>query len=527
MSSKLDRFTLEVGQIQPRISERALAHFTDDYLWSQKELDRLLARVGLQKVITPVYRNVSLISKQRQSKNAGALLRALRDEYEKRKTFATALVPLILNRLTAVLESAGIPFLFIKGSSLRRYPHGYVRQMNDLDLMVGSLDDCMRTMQALIQDGYNHRVPWESPWIQRVNVENSSQLQVVGHFNLYRFESGNDFPIVIDLHTAPFISGASGILESHIWGRAQANPAGVHIPTPEDQLLILVAHAVNHGYFLVKDFNDVYAILSQYRERFDWDYFCHFCRQSTLISAAFYALNLAQSEYESELVPQSILENLRKQKSSLYTQTLSVINRKGPEHRELAEKSIAVLHTLAYEKDHRRVAAGLGIAGAFLWTTLKRKLLQNERFAQSLLTRPAWNVLHTKRSQLFPSPRRGEQIFLLAAEDVCESELLEQHKEDMYLPPAQIRQALEKSELGGLLNMRLIDESALFIRMGLVECMYTSSGIYLPTRDGVFTEAQATALNQLIEQILRVSIDQSEPGLPLAHAYTYSEKGGQ
>jgi len=525
MSSKLDRFTLEVGQIQPRISERALTHFTDDCVWSQKELDRLLAQTGLQKVITPVYRNVSLISKQRQTRNADALLRALRDEYEKRKTFATALVPLILNRLTAVLESAGIPFLFIKGSSLRRYPHGYIRQMNDLDLMVGSLDDCMRTMQALIQDGYNHRAPWESPWIQRVNVENSSQLHVVGHFNLYRFE--NEFPVVIDLHTAPFISGASGILESHMWERAQANPAGVHIPTPEDQLLILVAHAVNHGYFLVKDFNDIYAILSQYQERIDWDYFCHFCRQNTLISAAFYALNLAQKEYEGDLTPQSVLENLRRQKSGLYTKTLGIINRKGPEHRELAEKSIAILHTLAYEKDHRRLAAGQEIAGKFLWTSLKRKLLQNERFAQFPLTRPAWNVLHTKHSQLFPFPQRGEQIFLLAAEDVCESELLAQHKGDMHLSPVQVQHALEKIEPGSQLNMRIVDESALFIRMDRVECIYTTFGIYIPTRDGVFTEGEVTTLNQLIERILRVSIDQSEPGLPLAHAYIYSEKGGQ
>lgn len=525
MSSKLDRFTLEVGQVLPHISERALAYFTDDFVWSQKELDRLLTQIRLQKVITPVYRNVSLISEQRQTKNADSLLYALREEYEKRKAFATALVPSIHRRLVEVLESAGIPFLFIKGSSLRSYPYGYIRQMNDLDLMVRSLDDCLQTMQALIRDGYNRQVPWESPWLQRMNVGDSSRLHIVGHFNLYRVE--DDFPVVIDLHTAPFISGVSGILESQMWERAQTNPAGVHMPTPEDQLLILVAHAVNHGYFLIKDFNDIYAILSQHQESIDWDYFCHSCRENTLTSAAFYSLDLVQREYESRPIPQSILEHLKKQKSGLYTKTLGAINRKGPEHRELAEKSIAVLHTLAYEKDQHRLAAGLGIVGKYLWITLKRKLLQNERFAQFPLTRPAWNFLHTKRSQLFPAPQRGEQIFLLTAEDVCESELLEEKQGAVNLPPVHVQQALEQSELAPRLKVRSVGESALFVRMDMVECMYTPAGIYIPTRDGVFTEAEVTALHQLIEQLLKVSTSTSEPGLPLAHAYTSSRKGGQ
>lgn len=509
MNTMPTRLALALGKnITP--SSEAVIHLAQSSYWNEKTLSELRQKILTQKVVLQAYQNASLLLQQQEIKTLRDLITALQEDKERRQTFAEQIMPKLRTEITHIFEQAKIRFLFIKGSSLEDYPHGYMRQMNDIDLMVQSWDECFRAAHLLEQQGYSHSDPQESPWIENIVPAQKLEDRLVGHLNLML--PTEHYHVGIDIHMAPFTVGPTGILACDLWQRAEGyQSVRPRVPTPEDQLLILVAHATNHGYVLIKDFNDCYALLHRHNNTFDWDYFCRCIKQSMLSEVAYYVLKRVKEEYASEYVPGTVLCMLKQDRNMIYAQTIAFTSEKVQQRRDLAEKAIQTLHTLSYERHKYGLASSLRVSLQFLWWSWCLSTLQNQESLGGIAF--IRHLLHTTKSHIFPVPPRGQQITILPITDICDHLTEEQLALCLRIPASLLFQLMTEREATPPLEAKLVGSETLFVRQGRAEVIFTSLDIFVPTQDGVFTEEEVAALETLMDTILHVcSLATTLPG---------------
>ena len=501
MGNKLRKLVYELGKnIPPTATANDILDLAQDAYWGSNTLARLHREIQLEKVVPQAYRNASLLNQQQETRSLRYLVDALQEEYETRRAFSERVMPSMRAEAAHSLEQAGVSFLFIKGSSLEAYPHGYLRQMNDLDLIVENWDDLFLAAQVLEAQGYHHDETRNSPWVMRILSSGRPEAQMTGRLFLERHEG--DRLVELDLHLAPFVIASTGVLACDMWERARAQRSTV--PTPEDKLLILVAHAANHGHFIIKDFNDVYAILDRHKETFDWGYFCRCVQQSTLSYAAYYVLKRVRLEYAKECVPQQVLDTLGQSKEMLCAAAIAITSKTSKEQpwRQWIERIIYTLHTLAFEQANHGLASGLRKAMEFLGWSFRLSILQG-RAGDYLV---AQRLLHSNKSQLFPFPRRGQQLPIVPAAAICDSFSQEQLARCLQITPDAIQEAIASEEKKSLLEVKPIGHTVLFLRLGSAEAILTPVDLFIPTQDAMFTEPEVVALEELVEVLKDLTV---------------------
>lgn len=463
--------------------------------WNTRALAGLHREVRWEKVVMQAYHNACILSQQQMTEPFRYLLGALKEDYEKRRVFAERVMPSVREQVTRILQQAGVDFLFIKGASfLEGYPHGYLRQSNDLDMLFETLDGLLLAAQVLKKHGYHHAGAADTPWLMRVSSSNESEMRIAGQINIKCQKSNHS--VLLDLHTTPFVVGPTGMLECNLWDRARARHA--NIPTPEDRLLILIAHAANHGYFILKDFNDIYALVAQHGDSFQWDYVCRCVQRSTLSYAAHYALSVVDAEYEDSCVPQEVLGILNQSKEVVCSRAIRLTSTSSKKWRSGAESLMYTLHTLAFEK--ARYGVGSGLKKAIEYLCWAFSLYSMQRTVGDLPI--ARSLLRSNRSLLFPAPRRGPQIPLVRAVEVCDC--LPEHKLRTCLQRALsvIGTADTGDERGQLLEAKPVGHSMVFLRLGEAEAVLTPIDLFIPTDDGIFTEADIAAVERLAQRLI-------------------------
>jgi len=147
----------------------------------------------------------------------------------------------VLERIAAALHDAGVPALALKGAALHLTVYDSLdqRPMDDIDLMVRR-DDLARTRQVLEElGGVREPTPVSEDFFPRFYYETG-----------YLF--GDVCPVKIDLHVRPFrpLRYARFVPDDALWGGAQQvsiGRASVFVPSPENTLIHLAAHAAIHG----------------------------------------------------------------------------------------------------------------------------------------------------------------------------------------------------------------------------------------------------------------------------------------
>lgn len=499
MANRLRKLVCGLGKnIPPTTTANDILDLAQDARWSDKTLARLHREIQLEKVVMQAYDNACLLNQQQETRVLRYLIDAFREEYEKRRSFAEGVIPSVRAEVTRILEQAGVNFLFIKGSSLEGYPHRYCRQMNDLDLIVERWDDLFLAARALERYGYNHIEVPDTPWIMRILPSGSLEAQMVGQINLTRHE-GEHF-IALDVHTAPFVIGLTGLLECDMWERAR--PQRSTVPTPEDKLLILVAHAANHGFFLIKDYNDVYAMLERHKDAFDWDYFCRCVQQSTLSYAAYYVLKRVRQEYAKECVPGQVLDVLQQSKETICAAAIAITSQKSKKWQPWAERVMYTLHALAFERVNYGLASGLKKAVEYLWLSFRFSILQGEGLVGAIGEYPiVQRLLHSNRNLIFPSLRRGQQLLIVPAAAVCDDLGQEQLATCLQATPEALQEAIA-GERDGPLEIKPVGRSTVFVRLGAAEAILAPIDLFVPTQDAVFTESEVVAQEELVGALL-------------------------
>lgn len=497
MGNKLRKLVYELGKNIPPVPAKVFDLIKDIH-WDDNSLAELHREIQLEKIVLLAYHNARLLNQQQETSVLQRLMDIMQEEYEKRTSFTESVVPLVRAKATHILQQAGVNFLFIKGSSLDSYPHGYPRQMNDLDLIVENWDDLLAAAEALEAQGFYHLEVPDTPWISRLSPSEEWTTQMVGQINLTCREG--EHLVALDTHTSPFTIGSTGMLESEMWERARAQRST--IPTPEDKLLILVAHAANHGYFIIKDFNDVYAILERHKDAFDWDYFCHYVRQSTLSYAAYYVLKHVKQEYAPECVPEQVLYDLRQSKETICAIAIKITSQNSKKWRQWVERVTPVLHTLIFEKQRHGLASALSKSIAHFWNLLRLTVLQGSGWVGKIGEHSVvQRLLHTNKNLLFPSPTRGQQLMILPAAEVCDNVSQEQLVAYLKIAPAALQEIIA-SKQNGALEVKHVGHFTAFLRMGSAEAILTPIDLFIPTSDGVFADSEVAALEKLTQTLL-------------------------
>lgn len=472
-----------------------------DLKWDRAQIKQAHAAFQAQKVVLQAYQNAVACSQQREVPFLQALCEELQEEQERHILFTRSIVPALKAELTAVLDQAHIPFLFIKGSSLETYPGDYLRQMNDLDFMVRNWDDCFRAARCLTEHGFSHRENLvETPWITLATMEGSQSAgRMIAHLNLTRGQDVEE--VSIDLHAFPFMVGPTGVLFHDVWERLKDEYT--HIPPPEDKLLILIAHATNHGYVLLKDLNDIYAILHEHGSAFDWDYCGKCIRQSMLAEMAFYCLQRVRTEYNEQHIPASILAELRKQQKGYYTKALALASgRLDDKRQDTAEKVIHTLHTYLFERKQRGGMAGIQMLARYYMVLVRLVLLQSNALGPLKQWSVVQRTLRSKKPCLFPELKRGQQMVILPVTEVSETITEEQIALATNLSIETLLQEYQKQP--SQLHIRPIGEQTLAVMYGHAEILVTPLEIYIPTHDGIFTEDVIEDLEHLVAQFFEL-----------------------
>lgn len=494
MTQLVDALVAIIGRNQPITAITEAITLAQSHDWTPQARAQLVERVRLEKVVIQAYTNALSLQTQQPTTVLSELLDALQADYARRRHFTETIMPGVRQEISRALAEARVRFLFIKGSSLDDYPHGQRRQMNDLDVMLADWDSLFRAAKVLQLHGYQFcEVSEEVPWIMRIALTEEPISQMVGHFTMLRFEGEQE--IAIDLHTMPFMVGECGPLTSDMWQRA----VGL-TPRLEDKLLILIAHAANHGYFLRKDLNDAYALLLSVSADFDWHYFETCILRSNLAFAAVYALDRVESDYGLACVPGAVKARLARHKERLCAAGLKWISQRGRQNLTWAGRGMVALYTLAYEQARHGGWRGAVAATHYCARWLRFALLQENLWGGVGDREAVREYLHSRKARLFPSVSLGRQLFIVPATAVCddldEAQLVACQQTPAPLLLDRLRQAQPA------VTLQLIGPYTLFVGLESAEIIITPVGIFVPTVDAVFMAEELSGLETLLHTVL-------------------------
>ena len=180
-------------------------------------------------------------------------------------------------RAAHVLSECGVEFLFLKGMVVDSLYKQSWRAMADIDILVKDLD---RAEKALFEAGYELDDLW------------AASNGAFGVANLYCIARKDK----IDLHFGEYPVHSLGAFHLPLWERMILN----EFPTLsyEDNLLVLVSHVFNHGFYIMRDINDVYVMV---QKELDWTYIMQRAKELRLEKPLCALLKAAESVYKIDL----------------------------------------------------------------------------------------------------------------------------------------------------------------------------------------------------------------------------------
>lgn len=421
------------------------------------------------------------------------LLDVMWKEYKSRTAFTMDIIPAAKSDITRVFKEAGVKFMFIKGSSLT-YPHGYVRQMNDLDLIVENWENLFAAAYILEKHGFQHIGGREASWMTRLIYPRELGQEMVAHLSLIRQEASHS--LSIDLHSTPLTIGPLHGLKCDMWKRI--NDIEPTIPSPEDKLLISIAHAASQGFYLVKDFNDVYAILQQAGETFDWEYFRYCANGSDISYAAYYVLKYVKQEYSNECIPERMLGELQQVVDKIRYHIIATTSRSSKSHSGWTERTIAqTLNALLWGRTNLNLAYGLRKALEYAIWSLRLGILHSVPETAHILQL----LLHSNKNRFSPLPPSGQVFLLLPIASVCDNVTQKQITDNLYVIYNTLRFRTNFDKRIGI-EIKPLGRTTLVLRLGVVEAILTHVDLFVPAYDPVYSARKIDALDNLIDVIL-------------------------
>jgi hypothetical protein len=172
-----------------------------------------------------------------------------------------------LSRVLEVFHNEGVEVIVLKGVALAQTVYGNIglRSMGDIDLLVRK-ENLSRAKKIMVDLGY------VTPMF-----EYSNEWYNENHFHLPPFfHSENGVKVEIHWHVVKPSKPFHAKMIGRFWERARpiklANTQ-VLVLSPEDLLLHLCMHSLNHGFtpkLLLREICDVSEVLKYYEKEFNW-----------------------------------------------------------------------------------------------------------------------------------------------------------------------------------------------------------------------------------------------------------------
>ncbi|MEV4556241.1 nucleotidyltransferase family protein [Kitasatospora sp. NPDC049285] len=156
--------------------------------------------------------------------------------------------------VTRFAEEEGITWWTMKGFSFRPlYPAGTVRDVGDLDVLVGTVDDAWRLARRLRADGYIY-LDIELPWFKR-------DLRTGELYGQIRLTTAERNRLSIDIHAGPYSVRHCGLMPLGRTAGGGGTPGG---PVAfEDDIAAVVANAAGDRFITAKAVNDLLLSLDR------------------------------------------------------------------------------------------------------------------------------------------------------------------------------------------------------------------------------------------------------------------------
>ncbi|HEX6288652.1 MAG TPA: nucleotidyltransferase family protein [Herpetosiphonaceae bacterium] len=265
------------------------------------------------KTVSIVYHNLIEASTRWPGSVAAEALEQLKAMCDDRIGRRDASFDEMLEIVVAARRELGIEILLIKGYSVGRfYPAPYERLTNDVDFMFRTVEDAYVFYEWMIDQGYTQHEK-EISWFKQ-----DAAGRVYGQINLLNVKQRHR--LRFDVHYTYYSIGYSGYLDEDLWQHAlPVTVRGVELLVlkPSYALIILFAHLLSHGYVLVKDVNDVAAILLN--ARLDWNEVASLAARSHLDGIMRHVIQRVAALYDHPTIQAQARQALKVLRSARHT----------------------------------------------------------------------------------------------------------------------------------------------------------------------------------------------------------------
>ena len=280
-------------------------------------------------------------------------LKSYQDFRDREWKFNFKQVEEISRRLEKDLEKS---VMLIKGATLVPYYRpGTDRNIFDIDVLLPDLATSLRFVKVLKEEGYSIE-KIRLAHLQRFQTTDFNQFldQIVGIIMTSREGTNTDegFSAFFDICIGAFPGYNNWVLDCPIWERASIDPRfpGFLAPSPEDSLLILLAHALRHGRLSIRDINDLYAVFSN-EPYFDWGYFLEQVKKNKLKPFASLLLQMVAELYPWK-PPDSVKLSLNLSKTEKFSIFfLKKLNRPRNENFNKGGLLLQYLYNFSYHRE--------------------------------------------------------------------------------------------------------------------------------------------------------------------------------
>jgi len=480
-SGPLNHLALSLGKAFAEPAMVGLACGMSRRIMDPRARRGLLEYALRQKVIPQVYSNAARLLSTEAEDLGRYLLYNLEEEFTVRRHQYDEFFPRAVETVHETLIDAEVDHLFIKGVCLARFYAGVgVRQANDVDIVVRDLDALFASIEILGKVGFGVDFS-ETPWVARRNEvfpHNSADNRyaavvhdLLGHVTVTRQHDAGALKVDIHVHNMT-INEIGDTLTGDLWERA----SGIW-PSNEDTLLILIAHAANHGFLRQRDCNDLFLLIKACGQELDWGY----VRENAIASGIFPILQLCASVLSNHYqFPDRFLPTkLQLPRHRLGVSVASMATWLGPRSSLVAPMILQGLSTYLANRPNGR-------------GTALRRFWANSRFLlYHKLSESYWNLAPIQKlllryemgtSLLKLSP--GQRVHLLDADGICNEEL------------ESVEAALDFLDLK-IHKPKILAPNTFVMCDGGTELVIHPSGLFAVNNTGLFDEEEMWKLKRL------------------------------
>jgi len=263
-----------------------------DAFIKQNGMTNFVDEVRRQKVWPQVYDNLRVLS---EHEHDDTFRRFSLISNDREKIWMTEYSRMIF-KIYNLLEDLGEPVMIFKGGALLGfYPDSAPRWLQDLDIFLPNARTSWKTLSKLHDHGYEFDRR-SNVVLQRTHEMKGGEQKLFINGGAVLVPADKHKELELDVKLGRFSQNVS----CDVFGRSkplEGNWKHLFYPSPDDSLLLIIAHTVIHGVLRLRDINDIWLLLHKYGHEIDRDYILYHAQNSCISSCLRHALGILENVY--------------------------------------------------------------------------------------------------------------------------------------------------------------------------------------------------------------------------------------